>query len=378
MALFLDTFGRTNSSTSPGVADTGQTWATVTGYTRLGISSNTLYNPNATAGVESLALGAREFDATIVVGTIGTGFTFSWAVNSTFTESLNLAVSSTAVTLTDTVRGQLRTASVTVASAATIRVRVTRKSVSVWVGGTLQFTFNTTAYPNHTGIAFTIAGSFTGTVASIAVEAISHGAGLDVTDLLAEVRELIDEADSTNTNHSDANIYIHMGRTTQDITGRLPVYRQKYTITGTGDGDQTHALPAYVTKIDYVTDGTRKIHPIGRESRLTDYGDRLRFTDGLNVRSSGYWLDGDRIGFEPALGSSDTRYVYYFGQHDDLDADSLIDLPAYFAQAIVFGTLFRIMLKERDPQASEYKALYEDELRKARGNWNRSHYSELN
>jgi hypothetical protein len=375
--IYFDSFNRSNSSTTPGTADSGQAYSTLTGYVQAGISSNALYQPDASnPALSGFDLGLREFETIITVGSVGTGSNYvSFVFAGSTTESLSIRILSNAIHLYTEAGVQLATASATVSSATPVTLRVTKKRITVRVSDAEVWNFPTTLYEDNTQIAFAFPAGSTATVNTVKLYGLNEAQDT-VSDIISEIRELYDETDASNSYTEASPLLVHFNRTLKDLTARTPVYQQKFKVSGVGDSEQEHAMPGFVSRVSFVTDGTRRIHQADRDARFTDTYDRRIYTTGLTPRAgSGYWINGDRIGFEPALGSADVRYVYYASVHPEVSAEDTLEIPDYCRPALVVGTLARLLKKERDPQAADYIGEYENEIPKIRGLWNRQ-YSE--
>jgi hypothetical protein len=196
-----------------------------------------------------------------------------------------------------------------------------------------------------------------------------------VNDVVTQVRELFGETDASNSDTSAASLLIHLNSCRKDVYGRLPIYQTSATISGAGDSNQEHTF-AYTTRIDKVFNGSVLIPLVTSEARFSSPYDRRLVISGVTRSyTSGYWIRGSKIGFHPALTASDTRTVHYWTTPSDVAAGESMDLPDYFFNCLVFGTLKYVFLKDRDPMWKDYDALFEKEVIVCRGNWNRSQFT---
>lgn len=364
MAIYFDSFNRTDTTSGLGTSDSGHVYSAASGYTRLGITSNAAVQPVATVGAEVFDPGVREFDCTITVGDSGTSTNFAallFAGDATLQTSLGLYIRNTGVMLLDTA-AVLRTGATAVADAGTVRVRATKRDISVWVGTTPQFVFPTTVYGTRTVCAWYFGASSDVTLNGAIMSELSQVAAPEST-LITDIREIIDQPDSANSDFTDAQLLRYINQELAWLGSKVNILRRSQIFTGPGDANDEFPMPTDVGSIISVERNGIPLDRLGFEQRLdTTYPDTLR-----NYRlwgRSGYWISGGRIGFNPALASSsETATLYYAPLLTALvDTTDVPEFPAYFEDAVRYGVAKRCYQKLSDFQSADR---YDNERMKA-------------
>jgi hypothetical protein len=385
MNLYFDSFNRT----ALGSSDSGHVYSSPSPYSAAVISSSKLTNTSATDAALSLFdAGLREFDITITPGTIvGKQFIFYFAGNAALTSGIGVVVAGSSdgvlsdgsITLTDTAVAIDSETGLLIVNASTIRIVATKRNVKVYHGTTKVIDFDTVLYPTAIKMAYYFDTSATAaTIDSVTLKALAAQSTARST-IISDIRELLGETDSGNTGHEAAPLLRHLSHVLNDISARIPFIRRSFTVTGAGDSIQEFPLPEDFHKINYVENDGKILTNVSNDARFGTVGPRFDILPQYNRRTrQGYWIDGNRIGFEPALVAAATRDVHYYGLCPPLENDADIpEIPSYLNLAAIYGVLKFCMLKDRDPMAQEYERLYEAEMTKAKGHYNRSQYSEL-
>jgi hypothetical protein len=383
-ALYFDSFNRANSTTTPGSADSGQAYGTVSGFTALGISSAMLYNPNATAGLAQFNLGVLDFDVSVTLGgTLGTATSADSAVficraNAAFSSFMAFSIGTTSIIAYRTSSGPsaaFKTLTATVTSTSTVRFVGNGTQIQVYVGTTSAGFIDYAPTMTDTNMGWYFPASSTAKIDAAVYASVSANTAAEST-LVTDIRELLDEPDSSDSYFTDAQILRLINQELAMIGAKVPIVTRQWTITGPGDANGEFALPEDLQTIEYLSSNNSLmpwITPGDRNAVWTVGGQYWRGALPL-PGPFGAYIRGKRVGFSPALTSGSTVQVWYRPILSTLtNSTDIPEFPAYFEDCLRFGVMQRAMLKTQDFEgAAYYRDLADKAYRVARTAWGES------